>query len=155
MRDRPVPPTLAARFRRLPAILCIAGALACERPAEEEAFRVDRRPPGDTGRMTAATPEARAGIMIHAALSEWRVDLSRDTIPAGVVTIMAVNRGRYRHALEVEGGGRALETAEIAPGGSAALTANLAPGRYDLYCPVRDEHGEHRALGMRTTLVVR
>jgi uncharacterized cupredoxin-like copper-binding protein len=146
-----------ASFARhgLAATLLLAVGIACERPAEEQTFEIDRAPPGDTARMMAGTPEAEAGVMIHAMLSEWRIDLTRDTVPSGAITIMAVNNGRYVHALEIEGAGRTLKIDKIEPGGSAALTTNLDPGTYEVYCPVRDQHGDHQALGMRTTLVVR
>src|SRR3954463_11105801 len=73
---------------------------------------------------------------ITATLTEWKVELSQHSIPAGAVTFTITNAGNIPHALEVEGQGIEQETAVIQPGASATLTLTLKPGTYEVYCPV-------------------
>lgn len=145
------------RFTRLALALCAASVLGCQ-PRDE---------PVDTSTVSGAlggptaepSPGADTGVgaasATDATLSEWRLELGQDTVPAGRVTLRATNRGQYEHALEVEGGGQEWETERIRPGQDATLQVELQPGTYEVYCPVEDTHGNHERLGMRTTLVVR
>jgi len=96
------------------------------------------------------TPGAAAAVT--AKLSEWKVELSQGTIPAGSVTFTVTNAGSIPHAFEVEGQGTEQETDVIQPGASATLTLTLTPGTYDVYCPVGQD--SHKHLGMETHLRV-
>src|SRR5437867_8630069 len=96
----------------------------------------------------APTPKAAVSV----TLSEWKVELSARTIPAGAVTFSVANVGSIPHALEVEGQGIEQETAVIQPGASATLTLTLKPGTYEVYCPVGND--SHKKLGMETELKV-
>jgi len=101
----------------------------------------------------AAAPRSRpAGdpAAVTASLSEWKVELSAATIPAGTVTFTITNAGTIPHAFEVEGRGIERETDLIQPGTTATLTLTLAPGNYEVYCPVGND--SHKKLGMVTRL---
>ena len=91
-------------------------------------------------------------VRITAALSEWKVELSNTTVPAGPVTISVSNTGSIPHALEIEGPGLEKEIPVIQPGTDATLSLTLKPGRYEVYCPVGKE--SHKKLGMMTHLTV-
>jgi plastocyanin len=96
---------------------------------------------------SAADPD-----VLTAKLSEWKVELTRSTVKAGVVTFTFTNTGTIPHAFEVEGQGIEKETPVIDPGSSATLTLALKPGSYDVYCPVGGD--SHKHLGMETHLRV-
>lgn len=91
-------------------------------------------------------------VPITAKLTEWKVELSEETVAAGTVRFTATNAGSIPHALEVEGPGIEQETALIQPGTSASLTLTLHPGTYEIYCPVGEN--SHKKLGMETHLKV-
>jgi plastocyanin len=97
---------------------------------------------------------ARRGdpVPVGAKLSEWTIQLSEATVPAGQVTFTATNGGSIPHALEVEGNGTEQQTPLIQPGASATLTLTLKPGTYEVYCPVGQD--SHKKLGMETHLKV-
>jgi plastocyanin len=105
------------------------------------------------GALVAAMPARRGNpVPVNVKLSEWTVQLSEATAPAGQVTFAVTNGGSIPHALEVEGQGTEQQTPLIQPGASATLTVNLKPGTYEVYCPVGED--SHKKLGMETHLKV-
>jgi plastocyanin len=105
------------------------------------------------GALVAVMPIRRGKpVAVSAKLSEWTIQLSEETVPAGQVTFTVKNGGTIPHALEVEGNGAEQETPLIQPGASAALTLTLKPGTYEVYCPVGQD--SHKKLGMDTHLKV-
>jgi plastocyanin len=105
------------------------------------------------GALGAAMPARRGNpVPVSAKLSEWTIQLSETTVPAGQVTFTVTNGGSIPHALEVEGHGTEQETPLIQPGASATLTLTLKPGMYEVYCPVGED--SHKKLGMETHLKV-
>jgi plastocyanin len=105
------------------------------------------------GALAAGMPAHRArSVPVGAKLSEWTIQLSEATVPAGPVTFTATNGGSIPHALEVEGNGTEKATPLIQPGASATLTLTLKPGTYEIYCPVGEN--SHKKLGMETHLKV-
>jgi plastocyanin len=101
------------------------------------------------GHRSAPAGEAAA---LTATLSEWKIDLSSETVTAGKVTFTATNAGSIPHALEIEGMGLEQKTQLIQPGQTATLTLTLKPGGYEIYCPVGED--SHKKLGMDTHLKV-
>jgi plastocyanin len=105
------------------------------------------------GALMAAMPARRGDpVPVSIKLSEWSVQLSAATVPAGPVTFSVTNGGSIPHALEVEGGGIEQQTPLIQPGTTATLTLTLKPGTYEVYCPVGMD--SHKKLGMETHLTV-
>jgi plastocyanin len=105
------------------------------------------------GALAAAMPARRGNpVPVSAKLSEWTIQLSEATVPAGQVTFTATNGGSIPHALEVEGHGTEQKSPLIQPGASATLTLTLEPGTYEVYCPVGVD--SHKKLGMDTHLKV-
>jgi len=105
------------------------------------------------GALVAAMPIRRGKpVAVSANLSEWAIQLSEGTVPAGQVTFTVKNGGTIPHAFEVEGNGAEQETPLIQPGASAALTLTLKPGTYEVYCPVGQD--SHKKLGMDAHLKV-
>jgi plastocyanin len=105
------------------------------------------------GALVAARPAPRGNpTPVSAKLSEWTIQLSETTVPAGPVRFTVTNGGSIPHALEVEGQGAEHETSLIQPGASATLTLTLEPGTYEVYCPVGEN--SHKKLGMEAHLKV-
>jgi len=84
---------------------------------------------------------------------EFSFSLSRTRLPAGQAVIELANFGQDPHDLRLQrlGARHIAGTPVVAPGSRAELTLRLLPGRYSLWCSVAN----HRARGMRATLVVR
>jgi plastocyanin len=140
-------------------ILPVAMAAACTPPEESADTMADTgalamppvtTAPGDTARTDTGQP-ART---VHVVLSEWRVSPSETTLAPGPVTFHVMNEGQNQHALEVQRGSDEWRSTNIPAGGTGTVTVNLTPGTYTLYCPVEDSHGNHRQLGMQTTVTV-
>src|SRR5262249_37326514 len=89
---------------------------------------------------------------VKVTLSEWKVQLGPDKVPAGPVEFEVSNTGSIPHALEVEGRGLEGRPAQIQPGATATLQLALPAGRYEAYCPVGK--GSHKMLGMLDHLTV-
>jgi hypothetical protein len=91
---------------------------------------------------------------VTVALTEFSIDLDRDTIQAGAIRFRVRNNGADEHALTVEGMGQRWSTNLIPVGTWAVLDVELEPGEYDVYCPVQTAAGDHADQGMRRPLVV-
>jgi plastocyanin len=95
-------------------------------------------------------PPARVQVVAR----EFRLGLSRQTIKAGWAVLELRNLGEDAHDLVLRRAGstRVLVRWPLAqPGAVTDRDVKLRPGTYDLSCTVAN----HRALGMRATLVVR
>ena len=84
---------------------------------------------------------------------EFSFSLSRSHLPAGEAVIELANFGQDPHDLRVQrlGARHIAGTPVVAPGSRAELAVKLLPGRYSLWCSIAN----HRARGMRATLIVR
>jgi len=85
---------------------------------------------------------------------EFTLTLSRQSVRAGSVSMEVVNFGMDTHDLMVKGtkvGSKTLRFKQLDPRGRTERTLRLTPGRYALWCSL----GDHKARGMKTTLVVR
>ena len=101
--------------------------------------------------MIAAPPPPPARVQVVA--QEFRFALSRQTIRAGWATVELRNGGEDAHDLRMRrvGGTRVYAWPAVPAGKVVDKTVKLLPGTYALWCSVAN----HRALGMRATLVVR
>jgi uncharacterized cupredoxin-like copper-binding protein len=96
----------------------------------------------------AATQSAAVPV----TLTEWKVELGRDTVPAGSVTFRLSNKGTITHGFYVRGEGVNKGSRELSAGESASLTLTLKPGTYEVFCPMSEN--SHKLAGMVATLVV-
>ncbi|HEX3900571.1 MAG TPA: hypothetical protein VHW74_15540 [Mycobacteriales bacterium] len=107
-----------------------------------------------TGTASAASPKlvaASSTQTVRAIETEFHIALSRTTVHAGRVTITAVNKGKIKHGLIVDGPGQEDTLIGIVnPGHSATKTITLRKGKYDVYCPI----SHHKMAGMNTHLTV-
>ena len=99
--------------------------------------------------IVAPPPPARVQVVAQ----EFRYALSRQTIKAGWAVIELRNAGEDAHDLLMRrvGGNRVYVWPVTQSGAVADREVKLLPGTYRLYCGLAN----HRALGMRATLVVR
>ena len=100
----------------------------------------------------AAFSSTSAAQSIPVTLSEWKVKLGRDTVPAGKITFQIKNEGQMTHGFFVRDNGVQQGAPDIPVGQSGTLSLTLKPGSYTVYCPLADL--SHRKAGMLTTLVV-
>ncbi len=89
---------------------------------------------------------------VKVTLTEWRVRLSVDTVPAGTVSFELTNMGQIAHALQVTGPGTDKSSRQIAAREKASLSVVLKPGTYEVSCPLAEE--SHKMAGMKRTLIV-
>jgi plastocyanin len=94
---------------------------------------------------------AAQSVTVPVTLSEWKLELARDTVPAGAVTFRLSNKGTITHGFYVRGEGVNKGSREIPAGESGSLTVTLKPGTYDVYCPMSDN--SHKMAGMVRKLV--
>ena len=87
---------------------------------------------------------------IDIGLSEWKLQPSRTTVPAGQLRFVAENTGRTQHRLRVAGQGIDVRTGNLDPGDSYSIQVDLPPGEYTLYCPIPG----HQQQGMEMSLTV-
>lgn len=100
----------------------------------------------------AAFSSVAAAQAVPVTLSEWKVELGRDTVPAGSVTFRVKNNGSMSHAFHVKGEGVDKETLPIAVRQTGSLTLTLKPGTYELFCPLSEQ--THKMAGMLKKLIV-
>src|SRR6185295_1224378 len=100
----------------------------------------------------AAVGSTTSPTVVDVRLSEWKVEVSAATVPAGPVVFRVANAGQIEHAFEVEGKGLEKRSEPIVAGAEGTLNVTLKPGRYELYCPVGN--GAHKQAGMQTTIKV-
>jgi hypothetical protein len=97
---------------------------------------------------------AAAPGRVQVAADEFRLTLSRPWLRAGPAIVELVNFGEDEHDLALRRaapGARTFRIRTTRPGGVRDLELRLVPGRYALWCTLAD----HRARGMRATLLVR
>jgi hypothetical protein len=136
----------------LAASLAVLVAACSRREADVEA-----EPASEESSVSLSESLIAEGVnVVQATLTEWKVALSQDSIPAGTVAFMVHNGGTVEHALELEatGDGGEWQTDALAAGGSVTMSLNLEPGVYEVYCPVNADGTNHPQSGMRTRLRV-
>ena len=100
-----------------------------------------------------ATPPAPPPARVQVVAQEFRYSMSRLSVKAGSAIVELRNKGEDAHDMRMRrvGGTRVYAWPNVQPGDVADLELELRPGRYLLWCSTAN----HRALGMRATLVVR
>ncbi|MGZ8715562.1 MAG: hypothetical protein ACXWYO_00465 [Gaiellaceae bacterium] len=94
---------------------------------------------------------AVAKTTVRVTEREYRIVLSRTSVPAGPVLLVVHNAGRVAHRLSVAGPGlRVATTPTIQPGATRTLRLTLRRGTFTLWCPLRN----HAAAGMKAALRV-
>ncbi|MGZ6545752.1 MAG: multicopper oxidase domain-containing protein [Actinomycetota bacterium] len=101
---------------------------------------------GGGGEQAAAAP-----VKVQVELSEFKIDPSAITVPAGQpVEFKVMNMGTTQHSFAVDVGGKTYATALIEANATAELPVPaLAAGTYTAYCTVPG----HKDLGMVATIV--
>jgi plastocyanin len=101
------------------------------------------------GGLAVSAPPARVQVVAK----EFSFAVSRVQVKHGPAVIELANFGQDPHDLRLQRAGarHIAGLGVVAPGERAELAVNLPRGRYSLWCSVAN----HRALGMRATLVVR
>jgi len=102
--------------------------------------------------LAAFSSVATAQSAVPVTLSEWKVQLAHDTVPAGRVTFHVENTGSMLHGFHVRGQGIDKESQPIPIGQTASLTVTLKPGTYEVFCPMSDQ--SHKKAGMLAKLTV-
>jgi uncharacterized cupredoxin-like copper-binding protein len=100
----------------------------------------------------AVTSSVASAQAVPVTLSEWKVELGRDTVKAGAVTFRIKNTGTMTHGFYVTGPGVDKGAKDIPAGQEAPFTLTLKPGTYEVYCPLADL--THKAAGMTHKLTV-
>ena len=100
----------------------------------------------------AVSSSAAAAQAVPVTLSEFKIEMGRDTVSAGTVKFNIKNEGTTTHAFYVKGDGANKGSREVAAGESASFSLPLKPGTYEIYCPLADL--SHKKAGMSRTLVV-
>ena len=105
--------------------------------------------------LAAAVPAAAAAppARVQVVAKEFSLSLSRPSLKAGPAIVELANFGEDPHDLRLQrvGGTKVYGTPVVQAGGVYDLSLRLLPGRYRLWCSL----GDHRALGMVATLLVK
>jgi uncharacterized cupredoxin-like copper-binding protein len=101
----------------------------------------------------ASAAAAVQSVAVPVTLSEWKLELAPDTVPAGPVTFRLSNKGTITHGFYVRGEGVEKGSRDIPAGESASLTVTLKPGTYEVFCPMSDN--SHKMAGMTHKLVAK
>jgi hypothetical protein len=91
---------------------------------------------------------------VQVGADEFTLALSRPRLAPGPAIVQLVNYGEDEHDLAIRrraAGARTYRLRPTRPGAVRELELRLLPGRYALWCTL----GDHRARGMRATLIVR
>ena len=88
---------------------------------------------------------------VTATEADFSIHLDEDNLKAGDYKITVRNNGSATHDLVVEQNGSDVAKSDtVGPGDATTLTVTLQPGKYVFYCSI----GNHRAMGMETTVTV-
>ena len=142
--------------RKLPVLIAVAAALAfgvaaCgddDESSDTGAATSETTTTEDT--TTAAGGGGGGGETVQEVETDFKIDPSDPTVPAGTVTFEISNDGEAPHNIEIEGNGVEEVSDTFDAGQSGEFTVDLEPGEYDFYCAVDG----HKDLGMDGTLTV-
>src|SRR5687768_7054513 len=103
-----------------------------------------------------AFAEDEADTVVHATLSEFKIETDVQGATGPKIYFEAVNEGEIQHELIVKDADDE-ELGEVhieEPGGEAALAVELEPGTYTLLCEIEEGDQTHADLGMTSTFTV-
>jgi phosphohistidine phosphatase SixA/plastocyanin len=144
---RLIRPTAVHKQRRLGFALCAALVTVIAGCSKDSGTQAGSNSDiySNSAAMTPST-QSGAASSVGVRLSEWKLELSRLTVPTGDVEFTVTNSGTMLHAFEVEGQGLEKDLEPIKVGATSTLRLTLPPGTYELYCPIDD--GAHKKMGM-------
>src|ERR1700681_238856 len=128
----------------------LTGIAACAKGQDAEAAANSGAYSDSVAGAPATQREDASPVSVR--LSEWKLELSRLTVPTGEVEFTVTNGGTMLHAFEVEGQGLEKDLEPIKVGATSTLRLTLPPGSYELYCPI--DNGAHKKMGMIAHLEV-
>jgi len=103
------------------------------------------------GASSGSPSSAADATALTATEVDFSISLSSGSLPAGTYQVTVRNDGSATHSLTIRGPGGVDQTSDTLQGGrSTTMTVTLQPGTYEVFCPI----GDHRAMGMDTTLTV-
>lgn len=96
---------------------------------------------------SSASPTQRPATEVHVKLTEFKIELDKTSVPAGLVKYVIVNEGTILHEVVVEpagaidqpleANGKEAEAEDIEAGQSVTLEWTLdTPGEYQLGCHI-------------------
>jgi len=141
-RSSPIP-----QNRRIGFALCAAlltGVAGCTKDSDAQAGA--NSDAYSNSPAVTPTTQGEGASPVSVRLSEWKLELSRLTVPTGEVEFTVTNGGTMLHAFEVEGQGLEKDLEPIKVGATSTLRLTLPPGTYSLYCPI--DSGAHKRMGM-------
>ena len=128
-----------------------AGSTAAGTTSSSAAAPATETPSGSTAGPAAGSATGSTATGVTVTEADYSINLSSSTLTAGTYTFTVTNAGKATHSLTIEGPGGLDKTSDKVQGGqSTTMTVTLQAGKYEVYCPV----GNHRAMGMDTTLTV-
>jgi uncharacterized cupredoxin-like copper-binding protein len=115
--------------------------------------------------LAACGSKASGPTVVKVTLTEFKVAMDKNTIPAGPVTFQIQNDGKETHEVVLEpagvndepfeANGKASEAEDIPAGGTATLDWTIdKAGQYQLACHINENNEDHYASGMVTTFDV-
>jgi uncharacterized cupredoxin-like copper-binding protein len=148
----PSHPRLAAGLAAGVLALALAGCGSDDQGAASNTSATASSAPSSAPAGSAAgSTDTAAGTTVTATEDDFSIALSQRTLPPGTYTFTVENAGKASHSLTIEGPGGVDSTSDTVQGGeSTTMTVTLQSGGYEVYCPI----GNHRAMGMDTTLTV-
>jgi plastocyanin len=142
--------------RKLPVLIAVAAALsfgvaACgDDEDSDSAATTSAATTTETATADDTGGAGGAGEAVKVVETDYEIDPSEPTVPAGTVTFEIVNDGEAPHNIEIEGNGVEEVSDTFNAGDSGELTVELEPGTYDFYCAIDG----HKDLGMDGELTV-
>lgn len=149
---------LAAATQPTATVTDDMGDMATAAPTEDTSANIIDALPATEATATPSTgvgagTQGGGSTEIQATLREWAIDLSRQEVAAGKITIVVTNQGQFAHNLTVtDASGTIAKTPNFtASDGPQTLEVELQPGMYTIICNLPG----HAARGQKTELVVK
>jgi hypothetical protein len=102
------------------------------------------------GVSSSGSSGAAGATQVNVVVMDGKLTISPLKLTAGKVTLVAVNKGKQKHAIAIMGNGLSPKrTPAIAAGKTARLTLTLNPGQYHLWDPVTSSMSRAKYLTVR------